>query len=100
MSDGKSPHVRVKVETIAVRVGEVLTVMATGPDSNIIQIEIRSVGFPGANVGHVEVFCDEEISFSNFDNYKPMDQAIRGRFGLVSLMPPVPASKDDGDGTA
>ncbi len=90
MPDAKAPHVRVRVDTITLRPGEVLTVMATGPDSNMIQVEVRSVGFPGANVGHVEVFSDDEISFSSFDEYKPMDQAVRERYGLGTLMPPRP----------
>ena len=95
MPDGKSPHVNVGIECIWIKPGETLTVMVIGPDGKNVAVEIRSAGITGSNVGHVEIFSDEEISlFASYDAYKPMSKAVRERYGIgiQRLDPPVPAS--------
>lgn len=93
MPDGKSPYVSVKVKQIIIKPGDVITLLVASRDSTNVQIEVRSVGLPGSNVGHVEVFCDEEFDLYNFDEWNSMDQAVRARFGLGRLMPPRPMAK-------
>jgi hypothetical protein len=93
MPDGKAPYVSVKVEQIIVQPGEVVTLMVVGRNHEMVQIEVRSVGIAGSTVGHPEVFCDQEILFTNFGEWQSMDQAVRERFGLGRLMPPKPMAK-------
>ena len=96
MSDlGSKPRVNVEIEYIAVKPGEVITLLVTGPDGKNVAIEVRSVGIPGSNRGHVEVLCDEEFSSLNYSGYRTMGQAVREQYGIgvQRLDPPMPAEK-------
>jgi hypothetical protein len=99
MSDlGDKPRVNVEIEYIAIKPGETITLLVIGPDGTNASIEVRSVGVPGSGRGVVQVFCDEKILFSNFDDYKPMHRAVREQYGIgvQRLDSPVPA-KGAGD---
>ena len=99
MSDlGDKPRVNVEIEYVAVKPGETITLLVIGPDGTNAAVEVRSVGIPGSNVGQVEVYCAEKILFANYDDWKPMDRAVRERYGVgvQRLDPPVPA-KGAGD---
>ncbi len=99
MVDAKSPRVCVKVDQITINPGDVITLLVAGSDSVKVQIEVRSVGMPGANVGRPELFIDDnlDLRIRSFKEWMPMDQAVRHYAGLPRE--PLPAGNSE-DGTA
>lgn len=85
MSSLNSPFVQVRVDTIHLRVGQTLTVYIQDDTSNYTQVELRSVGAPGANVGKPEIFCDDgDVVPVSFDEWLPLDAQYRRLRGLPS----------------
>lgn len=93
-----SPSVNVRIDQIRLRAGQTITVYVTGPDGQMVHVEIRSVGMPGANVGYPEIFIEdaEHLDISLFDEWTPMGRAWRKRCGIPR--PPEPATKGDENG--
>lgn len=56
--------------------------LTSGLDGNAAQVELRSVGALGSNVGQPEIFCDDNIRHQSFEAWKPMDQQVRFYRGL------------------
>jgi hypothetical protein len=79
MPDRRAPHVFVQVGAIVIRSGEVITLSVVGPNTEMIQIEVRSVGVLGATCGHPEIFVDE-LALQSFQAWKPMETALREQF--------------------
>ena len=91
MAENIGPYVQVQVEQLTLRPGQTISVYVSNADGTKTQIEIRSVGVPGASVGIPEIFCDDgDIERQSFDGWKSMDQATRERYGFVRLGEPKP----------
>ena len=88
-----SPYVQVRVDEIRLRPGQTITVYVQDLDSNFVQVELRSVGVQGANVGQPEIFIRDgkNVEINHFNEWTPMDQAIRKYRGLP--IDPQPATK-------
>ncbi len=99
MVDRLAPHVSVQVDTITLNPGQTITVYVANVHGMKTQVEIRSVGVVGANVGHPQIFFDEGVeTVDSFDKWTQMDIACRSIYGMARLREPRPPSKETKDG--
>jgi hypothetical protein len=91
MSDLLSPSVSVRVDTITLNPGQTITVYVANAHGMKTQVELRSVGVVGTNVGHPQIFFDEGVeTVDSFDAWRPMDEACRCIYGMARLREPKP----------
>ena len=91
MADSQTPYVYVPIDKIVVKPGESITLGVRNCDCEETQIEVRSVGVPGALIGHPQIFFGEGVqTVDDMSKWRSMFAALNSIYGATRLAEPKP----------